>query len=115
MYNEKDLIEHSELMRLLGYEDERSLKKWCQKYQIPIIKIGLKKYVVSQYLTQYIDNQIVIFVKDNFDNPDDQLLKLKNKQIVLNNAKEEQATNVRSKAAKRFLNKLKYEKGSEEL
>ena len=60
MYNEKDLIEHSELMHLLGYEDERSFKKWCDKQQIPIVKIGLKKYILSHFLTQYIDNQLII-------------------------------------------------------
>lgn len=77
MYSEKELVEQSELMVLLGYEDERSFKKWCQKSQIPIIKIGLKKYILSQYLTQYIDNQLVTFevsskiekplVKTNFE------------------------------------------------
>ena len=77
MYKEKDLIEHSELMELLGYEDERSFKRWCDKQHIPIIKMGLKKYILSQYLTQCIDNQLVIFavgskiektlVKTNFE------------------------------------------------
>ncbi len=62
MLNE-NLIELSELMQLLGYGDERSIRKWCKNNSIPIIKLGLKKYVLSHLLTQYIDNQCVIFVK----------------------------------------------------
>jgi len=114
MYKEKDLIEHSELMELLGYEDERSFKRWCDKQHIPIIKMGLKKYILSQYLTQYIDNQLVIFVKETFDNPQDYLEKLNKKCIKPNSPDVEKTNEQRSKAAKRFLNKLKHEKGSEE-
>jgi hypothetical protein len=58
----EDLIDIQELMVLLGYSDERSVKKWCKAKEVPIIVLGLKKYISSQYLTQYIDNQLVIFV-----------------------------------------------------
>lgn len=59
----EDLVDIQDLMKLLGYTDERSLKKWCKSHEIPIVTMGLKKYILSHYLTQYIDNQCVIFVK----------------------------------------------------
>jgi len=54
-----------DLMQFLGYSDERSVKKWCKKRNIPILIAGLNKYVSKHLLTQYIDNQLVIFVKGN--------------------------------------------------
>ena len=65
MYTKEDLTDQSVLMELLGYIDERSFVKWCMKNNIPIIKIGLKKYILSHFLTQIIDNQLVKFVKDD--------------------------------------------------
>lgn len=63
MFSKDEWIELRELMPLLGYSDERSIKKWCRDQKVPIIKMGLKKYIPSQFLTQYIDNQLVIFDK----------------------------------------------------
>lgn len=57
----EDLIDSVELMKLLGYKDERSLRRWCKVQEIPIIHFGIKKYVSKHLLTQYIDNQLVIF------------------------------------------------------
>lgn len=57
-----------ELMAILGYTDPRSIIKWCNSKNIPLIKIGLKKYILSQYLTQYIDNQLVTFVQSGKSN-----------------------------------------------
>lgn len=31
-----------ELMEFLGYEDLRSLKKWCEANEVPLIKVGLR-------------------------------------------------------------------------
>jgi hypothetical protein len=75
----------------------RSLKKWCKSKNIPIIKIGLKKYILSHYLTQYIDNQIVTFVEAN-SLSDLQNLSEKNK---MNNSI------LLSDGAKRFLKNIK--------
>lgn len=61
----KDIIEITQLFEILGYEDERSVLKWCAKHNIPVIKLGLNKFISSQLLTQYIDNQLVIFVNEN--------------------------------------------------
>ncbi len=59
----EDMIDIQDLMLKLGYSDPRSVKKWCAERNIPIIPFGLKKYVSSHYLTQYIDNQYITFVK----------------------------------------------------
>lgn len=63
MFSKDQWIELEELMLILGYSDERSSLKWCKDQGIPVVKLGLKKYISSQLLTQYIDNQLVIFVK----------------------------------------------------
>lgn len=60
-----NLVELIELFELLGYQDERSVLKWCARNKIPVIKLGIKKYVSSHLLTQSIDNQLLIFVKRN--------------------------------------------------
>lgn len=92
----EDLVEFSELMRLLGYEDERSAKKWCKQHSVPVLKIGAKKYILSQYLTQYIDNQLVIFVKA-----------MPNSAEIIKNKPDEKLENKRSEAAKKFLSRIK--------
>ncbi len=61
----QDLVDIQDLMLLLGYTDPRSVKKWCKEKEIPIISLGLKKYVSQQILTQYIDTQLVTFVRGN--------------------------------------------------
>lgn len=61
MFRNEDWIELRELMSILGFTDERSIRKWCNAHIIPVIIMGLKKYILSRYITQYIDNQIVIF------------------------------------------------------
>lgn len=57
----EDLLDIAQLMPLLGYSDPRSIIKWCKSKNIPIIKVGIKKYVLSHYSTQYIDNQLITF------------------------------------------------------
>lgn len=59
----QDLVDIQDLMLLLGYTDPRSVKKWCKQRDIPILSLGLKKYVSQHILTQYIDNQLVKFEK----------------------------------------------------
>ncbi len=117
MISQEDLIEHAALMRILGYTDERSLKRWCKERLIPIITIGIKKYILSQYLTQYIENQLVIFAKASSVNPDEHILKVNSPKIGvgMGENKEEQKPE-RGKAASQFINKIKsYEKGSRKI
>lgn len=63
----QDLVDIQDLMTLLGYSDERSIKRWCKARGIPIVSLGLKRYVLQHYLTQYIDNQLVIFDNGHVD------------------------------------------------
>jgi hypothetical protein len=56
-----NLVELTELFELLGYQDERSVIKWCGRNNIPIVKLGLKKYIPSHLLAYVIDNQLFIF------------------------------------------------------
>lgn len=44
----KSMIPSDQLMELLGYEDIRSLKKWCDKHEVPLIKIG-QRYVAHAW------------------------------------------------------------------
>ena len=57
------LLDIQELMPFFGYTDPRSFIKWCNTKKIPIIKLGLKKYVESHFLTEYIDIQLITFVE----------------------------------------------------
>jgi hypothetical protein len=59
----EDVTEFEELKEILGYTDERSVIRWCKTNNIPVLKMGFKKYILSHNLTQYIDNQLVIFVE----------------------------------------------------
>lgn len=59
----ENLTEIKELMDILGYSDERSAKKWCQKNKVILLKIGLKKYILTEALQQIIDEQLIIFSK----------------------------------------------------
>ena len=97
MVKKEDLTEFGELMRVLGYKDERSAKKWCNQNKVPVLKIGSKKYILSQYLTQYIDNQLVIFVKESSTGVEN----------LIKNDLEEKSANQHGEAAKKFLSKIK--------
>lgn len=57
-----EMVEFEQLKSWLGYSDQRSVVRWCEKRFLPILHFGLKRYVSSQLLTQYIDNQLVKFV-----------------------------------------------------
>jgi hypothetical protein len=56
-----ELTDFEALKGILGYTDDRSVMKWCREQNIPVLKMGFKKYISSHSLTQYIDNQLVIF------------------------------------------------------
>src|SRR4051812_18350357 len=56
-----ELTDFEALKGILGYSDERSVLKWCKLNKISVVKLGFKKYISSHSLTQYIDNQLVIF------------------------------------------------------
>ena len=79
----QDLIDFSELTVILGYTDERSIIKWCKTNKFPVLKVGSKKYILSHYLTQYIDNQLLIFEQANFFSPNEVFTMIKNKETTI--------------------------------
>jgi hypothetical protein len=108
----EDLIKFEDLMKLLGYSDERSVKKWCRKRSIPIIPMGLNKYILSHFLTQHIDNQLVIFDKVNLVDSFEVFKGIKKvKEIEAQKTSLEKKDGIkkekRSAVAMKFLNKIK--------
>ena len=43
----EDLISASALMNLLGYKDLRTVKNWCSKNGVPLIKMGKQVYTLK--------------------------------------------------------------------
>jgi len=111
MIAKENLVELNELMKILGYSDERSVKKWCKRNIIPLFKAGSKIYTLSHYLTQYIDNQLVIFAKANSLKPEDMKIKISAEKISVANEDAESTklneTEQHSEVTKKFLNKIK--------
>jgi hypothetical protein len=63
------LTEIGELADILGYEDERSVIKWCRKNKVPLFHIGKKTYTVKNFLDRFISEKLEQFVKASFKNP----------------------------------------------
>lgn len=45
------MMTSSQLMEILGYEDMRSLRKWCEANDVPLIKVGLR-YVAHSWTVE---------------------------------------------------------------
>ena len=60
-----------ELADILGYEDERSVVKWCRKNKVPLFHIGKKIYTVKNFLDRFISEKLEQFVKASFKNPEE--------------------------------------------
>ncbi len=85
-----EMVEFEQLQSWLGYADQRSVVRWCEKRLLPILHFGLKRYVSSQLLTQYIDNQIVKFESGR---------KLSDGNSKIGNIKVEKSTSSKSKGS----------------
>lgn len=48
------LVDIHELGEILGFDDIRSVKKWCEKAGIPFFSLGRRTYTDSNLLDQYI-------------------------------------------------------------
>lgn len=108
----ENLMELNALMQLLGYEDERSVKKWCKQNKIPVLKIGAKKYTLTHLFNKHIGNQLKglgIEINNTTedssrpDKPEEQ------KEIVKLRVlpKKESPINEHSKASQHFLRNIK--------
>jgi hypothetical protein len=108
----ENLVDLNELMEILGYSDERSVKKWCKQNKVPLFHIGTRKYTLTNFLTTHIENLLGTFAKANFSNPDEILEAVKNgekiqeaKLVVLPKKREEKKQH--SEATKKFLTNIK--------
>lgn len=52
------LMEIEELMNLLGYKEVRSAKNWCSKNNIPIVRLGKKRYVDSSFINNLVSQSL---------------------------------------------------------
>lgn len=55
-----NLIGLEELMGLLGYTDERSVRKWCSDNQIPILELGKRRYIHKDIIMQMINEGLSV-------------------------------------------------------
>jgi hypothetical protein len=107
-----------ELSEILGFTDIRSIEKWCKSNRIPIITMGKRKYIVSTFINQYIENEMNSFVEAHFGNPkeimqaidnDDSLeiAKLMKAPVSKKVKKEYKEVKKRSSASENFLKTIK--------
>ena len=112
------LIDIVELLDLLGFDDLRSVKKFCESNRLPLLKIGKRTYTISNYLDMYISHELRLFTAANYSNPEEVINAVMNndtnelKRAVLaqtgtGNIKEKNRnTEERSDAAKAFLKNI---------
>ncbi len=72
------LMDIQEILNLLGYEDERSVINWCKKNKVPVIKMGKKNYVLSDFIETFIEKELNSFINGNYDNSEEILSSIKN-------------------------------------
>lgn len=58
------MMTSTQLMELLGYDDIRSLKKWCEQNEVPLIKVGLR-YIAHSWTVEVA--LLRIFQKEAFE------------------------------------------------
>ncbi len=94
-HDSKDgLMEIKQVMRIQGYTDARSTKKWLKKNNISMIAIGKKTYVSSDAWKEYLANKSGVHIKST------ELNNTESKKVVKRKIK-------RSKAARDFLTGIK--------
>jgi Mg/Co/Ni transporter MgtE len=111
------LIELEELATQLDYKDVRSIEGWCKENKLPIIKMGKKKYTVSVFLDLFIENELKLFVRANYENAEKIMESIKDDDKIefaeLINAPVSKkvltkySARVNSKAAQDYINKFK--------
>ena len=71
------LIEIKELIEILGYVDEKSIKTWCKNNKVPLFHVGKKTYTISDFIDRFISQKLEEFVNANYKNPDEILKAIK--------------------------------------
>ncbi len=113
------LIEIQALLDLLGFSDMRSVKKFCIQNKIPLFNLGKKVYTLAAFIDLFVENELTLFVSQNYANPSEILEAVKHddslKLVKLMESKSEERNAVMprkgktkmGKAAKDLLTKLK--------
>lgn len=111
----RKLVDILDLLKILGYTDLRSVRRWCCTNKIPLFRVGKKTYTVSNFLDLHLGNKLKLYVSANYSNPEevmgavmrddnDNLNKLIDTEINgINNKIKTGSNEVRSKAAQKFL------------
>lgn len=68
------LIEVDELRNILGYSDIRSVKKFCMLKKVPLINLGKKTYIISNFLDLIVSNKL----RETYSNADEILKAIDN-------------------------------------
>ena len=64
------LVEIESLLELLGYNDLRSVRRWCIKNKIPLFVVGKRTYTVANFLDLFLEKELKLFVDSNYENPE---------------------------------------------
>jgi hypothetical protein len=114
----QNLLGLNELKELTGYDDDRSIIKWCKEKRIPIVPFGKKKYIVKEIIEIYIEQYLKAFLAANYMEPNDiiESIKLSDKarlsELLLESPKQKTIDNItdkshqHSKAAQELLNNI---------
>jgi hypothetical protein len=112
------MLEIKDLMEILGYTDERSVRTWCKNNKIPLMGLGKRTYTFEIFLQRFLEDELRDFLKANYENPaeilnaiqsDDKigLAKLVDAPVTKEATRTYRNKENRSKAAKDFLTNLK--------
>ena len=106
------------LKDMFGYSDYRAVERFLNDNNIPVFKIGRKKYTVSLFIDAYIQREIKINLDKSFTNSEEMMEAIENDDMDylanLTEAKkqekeqEEESSNnkKRSKSSKTFADKI---------
>ena len=70
-----------DLKEMFGYADYRAVEKFLRDNNIPVFKIGRKKYAVSLFIDAYIQREIKNNLDNSFTNSEDMLEAISNDDI----------------------------------
>lgn len=76
------LIDINDLRIILGYEDDRSVRRWCEKMKVPLFTLGKKKYTLMHFLHEHITSSLLKFVDHNFNNSAEVMDAIRNDESV---------------------------------
>lgn len=104
------------LMEMFGYSDYRAVEKFLRENNIPILKVGRKKYALSIFISAYIQREIKRSLVNSYDDTESILEAIKNDDLEyltsLTETNEKKTVSQiemkhRSKSSQNFKNKLK--------